>query len=101
MKRKSGSDLGDVGWDVTRAMSLGWELAAPIFVGVLAGHFLDQWLNTGYIFTVALLFWGVFGGFYNLWRFELSLQARDRRRREERLEATENERTDTMEGNTQ
>jgi ATP synthase protein I len=62
-----------------RASSLGWELALPIFIGVLVGHYLDKWLGTNYIFTVGLLFFGVFAGFYNLWRFNRRFEARRRR----------------------
>lgn len=51
------------------ALSLGWELAVPIFGGVLIGYALDQWLSTGHIFTLGLLAFGVFAGFYSLWRF--------------------------------
>lgn len=52
-----------------RAMALGWELAVPIFGGVLLGHYLDRWLDTGYTFTLGLLMLGVFIGFHNIWRF--------------------------------
>lgn len=91
-KRKLRASLEDVGWDVTRAMSLGWELAAPIFVGVLGGHFLDQWLETGFTFTVGLLVWGVVGGFFNIWRFERKLHEHDlRRQARRRQEAAEDE----------
>lgn len=72
--------------DALRASTLGWELALPIFGGVLLGHFLDRRLGTNYIFTVGLLFMGVVAGFYNLWRYEQRLRARDRKRREESLE---------------
>ncbi|HDQ73317.1 MAG TPA: AtpZ/AtpI family protein [Chloroflexi bacterium] len=51
-----------------QAASLGWDLALPIVGGILLGHALDNWLNTSYIFTVGLLFLGVFGGYYNLSR---------------------------------
>lgn len=52
-----------------RAMALGWELAVPIFGGVLLGHYLDQRLDTGYTFTIGLLVAGVFVGFRSIWRF--------------------------------
>lgn len=52
-----------------RAMALGWELAVPIFGGVLLGHYLDGWLGTGYTFTLGLLVAGIFIGFRNIWRF--------------------------------
>jgi ATP synthase protein I len=51
------------------AMSLGWDLAVPIFGGVLLGYALDRWLGTRYIFTVGLLFLGIAISYYNLARF--------------------------------
>lgn len=51
------------------ATTLGWELALPIFGGVLGGYFLDRWFGTGHIFTLGLLFLGVVTGYYSLWRF--------------------------------
>jgi ATP synthase protein I len=56
------------------ALSLGWELAIPIFGGVLAGYALDRWLGTGHIFTLGLLVLGIFIGFMNLWRFHKRLE---------------------------
>ena len=32
--------------DALRAMSLGWDLAVPIFGGVLIGYFLDRHFET-------------------------------------------------------
>lgn len=52
-----------------RAMSLGWDLAVPIFAGVLLGYFLDKWLGTKPIFTIGLIFLGIFVGYYNLGKF--------------------------------
>ncbi len=52
-----------------RAMALGWELAVPIFGGVLLGHYLDQQFETGYTFTLGLLVAGIFVGLHNIWRF--------------------------------
>lgn len=50
------------------ATTLGWELALPMFAGVLGGYFLDRWLGTDYIFTLGLLFMGIGMGYYNLMR---------------------------------
>jgi len=61
------------------AISLGWELAVPIFGGVVAGHFLDRWLGTRYIFTIGLLVLGIGIGYYNLARFIQRLDAEGRR----------------------
>jgi F0F1-type ATP synthase assembly protein I len=48
------------------AISLGWELAIPIFGGVLLGQFLDRLLGTTHIFTLGLLLLGIGSGYYNL-----------------------------------
>ena len=54
--------------EAMQAMSLGWELALPIFAGVLGGHLLDRWLGTGYIFTMGFLVLGIAAGYYNVAR---------------------------------
>lgn len=51
------------------SLTLGWDLALPIFGGVLAGYWLDRWLGTGHIFTLGLLVLGVAIGYYNVARF--------------------------------
>lgn len=66
------------------AMSLGWDLAVPIFGGVLLGYFLDRLVGTRYIFTLGFLFLGIFVGYYNLARFIRRSdreQAREERKR--------------------
>lgn len=52
-----------------RALSLGWDMAIPIFGGVLIGQFLDRKLGTVHIFTIGLLFFGISISYYNLWKF--------------------------------
>jgi ATP synthase protein I len=52
-----------------QATTLGWELALPIFGGVLAGYFLDRLFGTGHVFTLGLLFLGIVAGYYSVWRF--------------------------------
>jgi len=83
----------DLGREAVRATTLGWELAVPIFGGVLLGHFLDKQLGTGYTFTVGLLFAGVGVGFYNIWRFSQDVDARQQqikaRREKEALQQQE------------
>lgn len=51
------------------SLTLGWDLALPIFGGVLAGYWLDRWLGTGHVFTLGLLVLGVAIGYYNVARF--------------------------------
>jgi F0F1-type ATP synthase assembly protein I len=62
------------------AMSLGWELAVPIFVGVLLGNLMDRWLGTDYIFTIGLLVAGIAAGYYGVAR---SIGRIERRRRKD------------------
>ncbi|MDF1499212.1 MAG: AtpZ/AtpI family protein [Anaerolineales bacterium] len=64
-----------------RAMTLGWDLAIPIFAGVLLGQLLDRWLGTGHIFTLGLLVLGVVVAYFNLGRVIRRLAAHDRRRK--------------------
>ncbi len=65
------------------AMSLGWELALPIFAGVLAGYYLDRWLGTGHIFTIGLLMAGIATGFYTVGRFIQRMARRDQKAAQE------------------
>lgn len=74
-----------------RAMVLGWDLALPIFMGVLAGYFLDKWLGTVYIFTIGLLVAGIAIGYYNIGRFIQRLNRITKHRDEETMEASANE----------
>lgn len=67
------------------AMSLGWELAVPIFGGVLLGHLLDDWLETRHIFTLGLLVLGIAIAYYNLARF-IHQDTRKDRGNDERME---------------
>ena len=73
-------DVSAVWRDALAATSLGWDLALPIFGGVLLGHLLDRWLDTRYIFTLGLLVLGIFTGFYNVVRSIQRMEARERRR---------------------
>jgi ATP synthase protein I len=70
--------------EALRAMSLGWDLAIPIFAGVLLGYVLDRWLGTGHIFTLGLLMLGVITAYYNLARVIQRLRKADRARDKER-----------------
>jgi predicted F0F1-ATPase subunit len=48
--------------------TLGWEIALPIFGGVILGFYLDRWLNTTYMFTLSLLGLGIMIGYYNIYK---------------------------------
>ncbi len=67
--------------EALRMTSLGWDLALPIFGGVLLGYFLDQVIGTRYILTVGLLMLGIGAGFYNLFRSIRRVDERARRGR--------------------
>jgi F0F1-type ATP synthase assembly protein I len=60
------------------AMTIGWEMALPIFAGVLIGQLLDRLLQTTYIFTIGLIFAGIAMGYYNLVRLIQRLRRQDR-----------------------
>ena len=49
--------------------TLGWELAVPIFGGLLIGYKLDQYLNTRYILTISMLVMGIVIGYYSLYKY--------------------------------
>jgi F0F1-type ATP synthase assembly protein I len=61
-------DNGKIWREALRATSLGWDLALPIFAGVLIGYLLDGTLGTNYLFTLGLLLIGIGTGFYNVIR---------------------------------
>ena len=77
-KRNDQGFWGPLWREAMVAMSLGWDLAVPIFGGVLLGHFLDRWLGTGYVFTLGLLMLGIATGYYNVARFIRRVEARER-----------------------
>ena len=79
MTNKNGQGFWGPLWrEAVVAMSLGWDLAVPIFGGVLLGHLLDRWLGTGYVFTLGLLMLGIAIGYYNVARFIQRVERRER-----------------------
>ncbi|HOR18476.1 MAG TPA: AtpZ/AtpI family protein [Brevefilum sp.] len=48
--------------------TLGWEIALPIFGGVLIGHYLDQLTENTYMFTLSFLGLGIFIAYYNIYK---------------------------------
>jgi ATP synthase protein I len=82
----------DIWREALRATSAGWDLALPIFGGVLIGYLLDRLLNTRYIFTLGFLVLGIAAGYYNLIRSIQRLDDRSGRkpgREEEKEEGME------------
>ena len=54
--------------------TLGWEIAVPIFGGILLGYQLDRYLGLNYIFTISFLIFGIMIGYYNIYkRIELEV----------------------------
>lgn len=47
------------------AINLGWEMALPIFLGVLLGNYLDKLTDFRFNLTISLLVFGIFISFYN------------------------------------
>ncbi|MBN2048060.1 MAG: AtpZ/AtpI family protein [Anaerolineaceae bacterium] len=74
------------------ATSIGWEVALPIFGGVLIGQFLDRYLGTTYIFTIGLLVMGIVSGYYNILRWIRKSEAESRRKRLEQEQLDEKDR---------
>ena len=54
--------------DASNAFTLGWNLAIPIFGGVLIGYILDRELDTVPVFTVGCMLLGIATGFYMYFR---------------------------------
>ena len=50
-------------------MSLGWELALPIFAGALIGYLIDRQFNTQYFYSIGLLLLGIGIGYYNIYKY--------------------------------
>jgi ATP synthase protein I len=47
---------------------LGFNIALPLIAGILAGRYLDQWLNTHGVFLIIFLLAALFVGGYNFYR---------------------------------
>ena len=71
---------GDLWRLALRATSLGWELALPIFGGVLIGYLLDRLLGTRYVMTLGFLMLGIAAGFYNVIQSIQRVDEQSRRR---------------------
>jgi ATP synthase protein I len=81
MKTKPERGTWAAAWsDALAVTSLGWDLALPIFGGVLLGYFLDRRLHTGYLFTLSLLVMGIATGFYNVVRTIQRVEGREQQR---------------------
>jgi ATP synthase protein I len=81
----------DIWREALRATSAGWDLALPIFAGVLVGYLVDRLLNTRYIFTLGFLVLGIATGYYNLMRSIQRLEERSCRKGAQEEERKEEE----------
>jgi F0F1-type ATP synthase assembly protein I len=59
------------------AINLGWEMALPIFIGVLLGNYLDKLTDFRFNLTISLLFFGIFISFYNYSRIIKKFDQKD------------------------
>lgn len=66
---KHKNDLKKAPYRSLALTSIGWELALPIFGGLLIGYYIDRRLATGFIFTLILLIIGVLIGYYSLYKY--------------------------------
>jgi F0F1-type ATP synthase assembly protein I len=89
-------DEGEIWREALRVTSLGWDLALPIFAGVLVGYALDRALGTTYIFTLGLLFLGIAAGFYNVIRSIRRMEERCRRQAARRSKIEKDEETEEI-----
>ncbi len=48
--------------------SMGWELALPIFLGVLLGYQIDKYFTDNYTITIIFLVLGIITSYTNLFR---------------------------------
>jgi F0F1-type ATP synthase assembly protein I len=81
MSEEDNNEFWDLLWrEGLRAMSLGWQLAIPIFAGVLLGYLLDVWLGTNPTFTLGLLVLGIMLAYYNLARTIQRMAEHDKKR---------------------
>lgn len=59
------------------AINLGWEMALPIFLGVLLGNYLDKLTDSRFNLTISLLVFGIFISYYNYLRFIKKFDQKD------------------------
>lgn len=58
---------------ITLVTHLGLTIAIPIVIGAAAGHWLDEKLGTGVIFSLILLMLGIVGGLVGAYRLIVAL----------------------------
>ncbi len=72
MKKMTGNNRKKVDYiwkTALSAINLGWEMALPIFLGVLLGNHLDKLTDSRFNLTISLLVGGIFISYYNLLRY--------------------------------
>ena len=53
---------------VVTTMNMSWQLAIAVLVPLLGGHYLDQKLNTGYLFFIIGFLTALAGMYLVVWR---------------------------------
>ncbi|MEA1923829.1 MAG: AtpZ/AtpI family protein [Pseudomonadota bacterium] len=74
MPEKSEPQFKKVFNQVSRYSTVGLELGFSIAIGVAAGYYLDQWLDTSPWLTIFLLLCGVAAGFKRIYQALKSLE---------------------------
>lgn len=92
MKTADKGFWGHLWQEALPALSLGWDLAIPIFVGVILGSILDRYLDSRPTFTIGLLLSGIAIGYYNVLRFIRRIEQRDQAEAEAKKQKEEDER---------
>ena len=69
MMDKNGKEkTGHIWRKALSAINLGWEMALPIFAGVLLGNYLDKLTDSRFNLTISFLVGGIILSYYNLLR---------------------------------
>jgi len=66
-----GARLGQIG-------ILGWTIVVPTLLGLVLGHWLDRYFNTGVFFSAPLLMAGAAIGLWSAWKWMHRQTRRDR-----------------------
>ncbi len=60
-------------------LTWGWQFSLTLGFLTWGGHWLDQKLETKFLFVLAGIFMGLFGGFYNLYRIVSQLPKKNKK----------------------
>jgi ATP synthase protein I len=74
--------------DASNALTLGWNLALPIFGGALIGYLIDRWLKSSPIFFIGFIVLGIGAGFYSYFKTISRLESSQKTADEKKDERT-------------